>query len=62
MQRKRRHHHLPYYEEILLTTFEPNRIFTVLEDAANQPERFISPSDFERLYWLAQSNLKGAYG
>ncbi len=57
----RKHHQLPYYEEILSVTFEPSKIFALLEDAAHQPVRILSQQDFEKLYWLAQDNLKGAY-
>jgi len=58
---KRERHPFPYYEEILSVTFEPNKIFKLLEDAAAQPEDFISAKDFELLYWLAQDNLRSVY-
>ena len=60
-RKKKEHHDLPYYEEILDSIHDPGKIMDLLDDAASQPKKYISTKDFEKLFWLAQDKMRGEY-
>jgi hypothetical protein len=62
MTRKRKEHHrLPFYEEVLTRITEPRKLQELLDDAASQPEKFISEEDYEKLYWRVHAITRGEF-